>query len=414
MTVELSLIELLFVVVLSALAALCMIASFALLQVPQATRSTTWPLAAVFAILAILAGTRVFEAFGVFKALPVVRAIFLPLLLLGAPLLFWFGRSWSRPPLRFSRQDVLHLIPAGLTLVLLVVMYGDEDGLWATFQGALSARLGVEVRMVDVVRGVYWLFFLQWTVYGGFAVATQYRQHAERRAFFSGVDARVETRMRYVLLFVLVPWASLVIQYTLSAAGYPKVLEPGASLFRIGILAAFSMYAIRQRWIFEPGVQDHPRAGPVTRYQRSGLTLADVGRITGKLETALVEDRLYRNSTLTLRDLSDATQVSENHISETLNVHLGRSFFDFVNDHRIREAERLLVESEDSVLEILLAVGFNARSTFNVAFRKRHGITPTAFRQRCSVRMNPSSAVPESSPPDSSVPGSSTPDSLPP
>jgi AraC-like DNA-binding protein len=81
-----------------------------------------------------------------------------------------------------------------------------------------------------------------------------------------------------------------------------------------------------------------------------------------------------------LRDLSDRLGVSENYLSQTLNEKLGRNFFDFVNAWRVDEAKRLLRENDGPVLAIALEVGFNSRSTFNAAFKKHGGGTPSQFR----------------------------------
>ena len=58
------------------------------------------------------------------------------------------------------------------------------------------------------------------------------------------------------------------------------------------------------------------------------------------------------------------------------------SFFDFVNGFRVDEAERLLRDTDRSVTEIALDVGFNSRSTFNTAVRKHRSLTPTDLRRR--------------------------------
>lgn len=250
---------------------------------------------------------------------------------------------------------------------------------------AAGGYIGTEVGVDDVVRATYWLFFLHWTVYAAAVVRAQIRGFEDRRRFFSGMDEAAERRMRYVLLFVTVPWASLVVQYAVSSMGYPKALEPGASLFRIVCLGAFAVYAIRQTWIFEVSPQERAHPEPLPRYQRSGLDGPALARIAARLEQAMRQDHLYRRSTLTLRHLSDAIKVSENHISETLNAHLGSSFFDYVNGWRVREAETLLITTDRTVLDILLEVGFNARSTFNAAFRKQTGMTPTAYRRDRAV-----------------------------
>ena len=385
MNIELTAVELAFVAVLSALTALCWLAAATLAAASTAKYHPTWPLAALFGILGLLASGRILGVFGVFKAVPVARAFFLPLLLFGAPLLLWFGRGWLRGRAGLTRRDLLHVVPAAVALAFFVVMYGDQHGLGAEMRSAVGALFGISLSIDRVIRAVYWLFFIQWTVYGAAVLASMSRGAQARRGFFSGIDEAAERRMRYVLMFVLVPWLSLVIQYVVSAFGYPKALEPGASLFRVFCLGAFAVYAIRQTWIFERTPQEQAHPDPLVRYQRSGLDVEALRRIAAKLEAAMSGERLYRNSTLTLRELSDATQVSENHISETLNAFLGQSFFDYVNGWRIKEAETLLVTTDHSVLEILVEVGFNARSTFNAAFRKRTGVTPTAYRKRATA-----------------------------
>ena len=110
------------------------------------------------------------------------------------------------------------------------------------------------------------------------------------------------------------------------------------------------------------------------------LTDAHMVRIAAKITAALNTDRLYADSDLSLRDLSDVTGATKNHISETLSQHLEVNFFDFVNRCRVDEAKRLLVETDETVLAIGYEVGFNSRSTFNEAFKKHGGSTPSAYR----------------------------------
>lgn len=59
--------------------------------------------------------------------------------------------------------------------------------------------------------------------------------------------------------------------------------------------------------------------------------------------------------------------------------------FVFVNFHRIREAKELLLRnSEMSILEIAFAVGFNSKSSFNDAFKKDTGVSPSDFPRKNS------------------------------
>lgn len=62
------------------------------------------------------------------------------------------------------------------------------------------------------------------------------------------------------------------------------------------------------------------------------------------------------------------------------------SFYEYVNSLRVAEACRLLAQVSNglpmSISEIAYAVGFNNRVSFNTAFKKRTGETPSAYQQR--------------------------------
>nr|WP_254868512.1 helix-turn-helix transcriptional regulator [Phaeobacter sp. HF9A] len=92
-------------------------------------------------------------------------------------------------------------------------------------------------------------------------------------------------------------------------------------------------------------------------------------------------DALHRDSALSLRRLAEQVGASPNYVSQTLNDHLGVSFFDFVNGFRVDEAEELMRTTDRSITEIALDVGFNSRSTFNAAIRKHRGMSPSELRK---------------------------------
>ncbi len=392
MTIELSAHELLFVALLSGLTTLCGFAAVSLVLTARHRGREGAPnlyLAALFAVLAWLASARVLGLFGLFDAVPLARGLFLPTLLLCAPLLLGFARGLAAEPARWRWIDGLHAVPALFFGTVFLLMYGDEHGAGAAMRAALGRPFGVEVSIETMLRGTYWAFFFQWTAYGAAVLSGQSQQRRALRAFFSNEQAATARRMRYVLLLVSVPWSALFVQYVVSALGYPRALEPGASILRIASLAAFAAYAVRQDWVFEtarPPTLDAPSA----RYQRSGLGDGDLRRIAAKLDEIMARDQLYLRADLNLRDLSDATGIRENHISEALNAFVGQSFFDYVNGWRVKAAERLLRTTEQTVLDILLEVGFNARSTFNAAFRKRTGLTPTAYRRQARLESDDS------------------------
>ncbi|SOC28061.1 AraC family transcriptional regulator [Thalassospira xiamenensis] len=115
----------------------------------------------------------------------------------------------------------------------------------------------------------------------------------------------------------------------------------------------------------------------------------DVSRIRAKLDRIVAARELMFDPLLTMPKLANAVGVTPNQLSYVLNQHLGKSFFDFVNEVRTNEASRLLIEEPDrTILDIAISVGFNSKSTFNLAFKKINGKTPSAYRDEKILNTN--------------------------
>jgi AraC-like DNA-binding protein len=109
--------------------------------------------------------------------------------------------------------------------------------------------------------------------------------------------------------------------------------------------------------------------------------------IAGKLNKEMAANKLFMEEDLSLNRLSLAISVSENHISETLSQYLNTNFFHFVNGFRIEEAKQLLQNTGSLVSTITFEVGFNSKSTFNTAFKKSLGITPSSYRKQFQLQV---------------------------
>jgi AraC-like DNA-binding protein len=129
--------------------------------------------------------------------------------------------------------------------------------------------------------------------------------------------------------------------------------------------------------------QDARPTGAEPKYARSSLNLPARTRIQRKLHEAMRDRRLHCDSRLSLRGLCHEIRENPHYVSQVLNQDLATSFHDLVNRHRIEDAKRALVMSPGkTVLEICLETGFSSKSTFNTAFRRHTGMTPSEYRSR--------------------------------
>lgn len=98
----------------------------------------------------------------------------------------------------------------------------------------------------------------------------------------------------------------------------------------------------------------------------------------------MVEEKPFLNPSVTIQDISNDLEIPVRELSLLINHKLGQHFYDFINAYRIESAMDILkdvTKSKLTVLEILYHIGFNSKSSFNTAFKKHTGNTPTAYRK---------------------------------
>ena len=85
---------------------------------------------------------------------------------------------------------------------------------------------------------------------------------------------------------------------------------------------------------------------------------------------------------LSLSLLEEKLHLNKYYISHLFSGRLGMGFNDYINSLRISEACRYLLNSDNSITEIGSLVGFNTPRTFNRAFVRQMGMSPTEYRKQ--------------------------------
>lgn len=112
---------------------------------------------------------------------------------------------------------------------------------------------------------------------------------------------------------------------------------------------------------------------------------SEMKQLSEWVEQALSKDKLFLQEDLSLNKLADWVNSTPHKLSITLNSVFGQTFYEFVNDFRIRHAANKLIEdSNESITEIYFAAGFTTKSTFYSYFKKTYGCTPSQYRKAAS------------------------------
>lgn len=92
----------------------------------------------------------------------------------------------------------------------------------------------------------------------------------------------------------------------------------------------------------------------------------------------------YRDPSLGLNKISDEFQISESYFSHMFKEKSGVNFSVYLEALRMREAARLIQNTNINLSELYIEVGYNNPATFRRAFKKIYGVTPSAMRENAA------------------------------
>lgn len=159
----------------------------------------------------------------------------------------------------------------------------------------------------------------------------------------------------------------------------------------------FGVFGFHQPSIFEEVVHyrdDNSISGnnngmEIRKYQRSGLKEKDVVRYIKMLQEHMEKEKPYLDRELSIFDLSNQLKIPRHFLSEVINKHLGKNFYNLINDYRVEEVKKRLQDPRYKNLTILAIAydsGFNAKSSFNTIFKEKTGMTPSEYLNQISSR----------------------------
>lgn len=84
---------------------------------------------------------------------------------------------------------------------------------------------------------------------------------------------------------------------------------------------------------------------------------------------------------ITLDIVASQLAITGGYLSTYFKEKTGKNFVDYVNEVRIREAQRLLLNTNNKIQEVALNSGYQNLNSFNRMFKKLNGVTPREFRK---------------------------------
>lgn len=156
------------------------------------------------------------------------------------------------------------------------------------------------------------------------------------------------------------------------------------------MLVSFGFFAFRQTAIFSNVDISKYNSDVISNlsseksnYSKSGLSLDKIQGLAIQLQEYMIHEKPFLNEELTLPMLAEKIKISPSNLSQVINQHFEKSFYDFVNAYRIELAKQMISYGDYSHLTILgiaFDCGFKSKSSFNRYFKKYNGVSPSQFK----------------------------------
>lgn len=177
-------------------------------------------------------------------------------------------------------------------------------------------------------------------------------------------------------LWLLIYSLSVVILFVLSQLFFMRMFIV-ACLGLTSLLVFILLFKMNHRELI-PNFQTETS---LARYKESRVKGINIPQILKRLDDLMNLEQLYLNEDLSLPILSKRLDLHTHQLSEILNHHLECTFRNYVNQFRLQEAARLLLERPDmTILSVIYASGFNSKSSFHKLFQNRFGLSPQNYR----------------------------------
>lgn len=353
--------------------------ALALVTVRRGQRARNLLLAALAATVSLLVAWVVFNDTHYYLHFPHLLRVNHPFDFAVAQLFYLYVRSLTEESPVLRRRDLLHFVPAALCALYLAPYYFASADYKLALQSTVEASRWYYARTALALP-----LALAYVVLAGRRVVRYFR---DARRAGAAPDRHAAVQLKFLVYFVSGLWLVALLRLALdlydpSFADYTNLVLPlGATVFVYGL----AFLALREPQA--PAVSAAAEGGgaaPARKYGRSALTPERADTFLKRLLDVMESEKPYTDGELTLPKLAARLSVSTHHLSQVINERLGQSFSDFVNSYRVGEAKRMLSDpaaGHYSVLAIGEEVGFNSKSSFNTAFKKQTGMTPSEFRQ---------------------------------
>lgn len=275
----------------------------------------------------------------------------LAFLLLIGPLLRWYVFGMTRPNFKLPKYYILEFVP--FALIFIASLFVTKE--W--YENSKLVIIVFSSGLVFIYLHFAFYIVLSWRTLK--RAKRHYKQEQQTKS-----RSAILNWLHLLIIGFVVIWGSYVLNILDETV--PYVVGP--------ILYSVIIYFLSYK-AFQLKVTDLD--GDVFKANNNNLLFDDISKL-------VIDTKLYLEPDVSLAKLSTMIGKTTQLTSSVINQYAKQNFNDFINYYRIQDAKKLLSSAGSdkyTISSIAFDTGFSSLSSFNGAFKKFEGMTPSSYRK---------------------------------
>lgn len=294
--------------------------------------------------------------------------------LYGPLMYFYFKRITLE--YKFTKADLLHLIPTILFLIYLLPIYSlpANEKLTIMLQRA-SKDFSVNSNPIPVLVA---LKLTSLIIYGYYIRKLYLKSRVSKKIS----EKNIIWQRNIYTIHILYIFTYTIYGILISNNMYSGIIYH-SQIFLMAIMVLYVGYsAYIQPSVFSGVYSSNNKL--IFKYEKSGLTDSLSSELKNSVLFLFNQQKIYKEHDISLQIISNHLNTTRHNTSQVINEHFGMNFHELVNTYRIQEAKKILntdFHKNLNIIDIAYEVGYNNKVTFNKAFKKDTKVTPSEYQR---------------------------------
>ena len=235
----------------------------------------------------------------------------------------------------------------------------------------ITTRLAPLFYAMVALAGAYGVWFVAWTLH---ELPRYHQKLKEEYSYDEDINLHWLRGVMAMFFLILTIW----VFSNICPSPSTDILYMTSSLMGWAVVCYFiNKQEMALREVFA-GADSQPQAeAAATTYIADEETFAALRR---RINNSFDEQKVYLDPKLRLSELAARLGTNRTYLSQFFNQSCAKSFYEYVNNYRVRHAMELLRTTDYTVEMVASMSGFNSMSTFRRAFTQANGCSPLQYR----------------------------------